>query len=161
MTQSQDVGLERTRLAKIALAAWCNLDPDQLPPTKEWIEHPSDVNRQAWDRVVEAVSAEVRQAAEARAEALEVALETFAIMANEDTDDLDDEHVVRLFFSDPQYDGEDTLLGERFMRAFRRARALLPHVCGEGEVSRSQPCANGAPPILSEPQHSDGGRNLE
>lgn len=42
----------RSDLAMIALAAWVNLTPDQLPQEKMWIEHPNDDNRQAWDRVV-------------------------------------------------------------------------------------------------------------
>jgi hypothetical protein len=53
------------------------------------------------------------------------ALETFAIMANEDTAYLPDEHVVTLTYDDSELDddlgGPNTLLGERFMRAFRRA----------------------------------------
>lgn len=49
--------MERARLAKIALAAWVNVDPDKLPAEKMWIEHPNDLNRQAWDRVVGAIIA--------------------------------------------------------------------------------------------------------
>jgi hypothetical protein len=55
MTESD---LERTRLAKVALAAWVNVDPDKLPAEKMWIEHPSDENRKAWDRVIEALRLE-------------------------------------------------------------------------------------------------------
>lgn len=47
--------LKRTHLAKVALAAWVNVPVDQLPQEKMWIEHPCDLNRQAWDRVVSAV----------------------------------------------------------------------------------------------------------
>jgi hypothetical protein len=49
--------LVRSPLARIALAAWVNVDPDKLPPEKMWIEHPSDENRKAWDRVVSALAA--------------------------------------------------------------------------------------------------------
>lgn len=55
MIENQD--LTRSRLARIALAAWVNVEPDALPADKMWIEHPNDVNRQAWDRVVAALSA--------------------------------------------------------------------------------------------------------
>lgn len=48
--------LERSRLARVALAAWVNVSPDQLPAAQMWVEHPSDANRQAWDRVVRALS---------------------------------------------------------------------------------------------------------
>jgi hypothetical protein len=143
MTQSQDVGLERTRLAKIALAAWCNLDPDQLPPTKEWIEHPSDVNRQAWDRVVEAVSAEVRQAAEARAEALEVALRGQATRW-----ELEACHAAA--------GDSDSLV---LLACAGDLRALLPHVCEKQEEigsARSQPIAASNSRLPA--QHSNGGR---
>ena len=54
--------LTRSNLARVALAAWVNVDPDQLPADKMWIEHPNDVNRQAWDRVIEAVTAEYKAA---------------------------------------------------------------------------------------------------
>lgn len=49
--------LTRSPLARIALAAWVNVDPDKLPPEKAWIEHPNDDNRQAWERVIAAVLA--------------------------------------------------------------------------------------------------------
>lgn len=62
-------------------------------------------------------------------EALEGAvwsLASFGQLADDDeggnTEGLDDEKVVRMFFSDPEYDGEDTLLGELFIRAFRKAK---------------------------------------
>ncbi|MBO9710518.1 MAG: hypothetical protein J7521_20145 [Caulobacter sp.] len=47
--------MTRTNLARAALAAWCGVTPDKLPPEKAWIEHPDDLNRQAWDRVVSAI----------------------------------------------------------------------------------------------------------
>lgn len=50
--------MERSHMARIALAAWVNVRPDQLPAEKMWIEHPKDDNRQAWERVCEAVIAE-------------------------------------------------------------------------------------------------------
>lgn len=83
-------------------------------------------------------AAEARaEAAERRAGELEGALETFAVLANEDTDYLPDEHVISLTYDDsdvdPDLGGPDTLLGELFMRAFRRARALLPATQAEGE----------------------------
>lgn len=53
--------LERSRLAKIALAAWVNVSPEQLPQEKMWIEHPNHESRQAWDRVVNAILAEGRR----------------------------------------------------------------------------------------------------
>lgn len=49
--------LTRSRLARIALAAWCNIDPESLPAEKMWIEHPNNESRMGWDRVVEAVAA--------------------------------------------------------------------------------------------------------
>lgn len=84
-------------------------------------------------------AAEARaEAAERRAGELEGALETFAVLANEDTDYLPDEHVISLTYDDsdvdPDLGGPDTLLGERFMRAFRRARALLPATQAEGDA---------------------------
>lgn len=39
------------------------------------------------------------------------------------TEGLDDEVVVRMTFPDPEYGGEKTLLGEVFIRAFRKAKA--------------------------------------
>lgn len=54
---------ERSDLAKIALAAWVNVRPDQLPAEKMWIEHPNDENRKAWDRVIHAILAEARRVA--------------------------------------------------------------------------------------------------
>jgi hypothetical protein len=56
-TNSEPSAAVRSRLARVALAAWVNVDPDQLPADKIWIEHPNDHNRQAWDRVVAAVIA--------------------------------------------------------------------------------------------------------
>lgn len=47
--------LTRSDLAKIALAAWVGVRPDQLPPEKMWIEHPNHESRLAWDRVVTAI----------------------------------------------------------------------------------------------------------
>lgn len=47
--------LTRSSLAKIALAAWCNVSPEQLPAERVWIEHPDDLNRQAWERVANAI----------------------------------------------------------------------------------------------------------
>jgi hypothetical protein len=73
-------------------------------------------------------------------EDLRGALETFAIMANPESDYLPDEHVVSLTYDDTALDadlgGPNTLLGERYMRAFRDARqalALRPLVVEEGE----------------------------
>lgn len=69
------------------------------------------------------------QAAEAENARLREALEPFAILANEDTDYLPDEHVISLTYDDSKIDpdlgGPNTLLGERFMRAFRAARSAL------------------------------------
>jgi len=53
-----------TRLARIALAAWVNVRPDQLPAAQEWINHPSDHNRQAWERVVAALYAAFQEGSE-------------------------------------------------------------------------------------------------
>jgi hypothetical protein len=47
--------LTRSHLARVALAAWVNVKPDQLPQQLMWIEHPNDLNRQAWGRVVQAI----------------------------------------------------------------------------------------------------------
>lgn len=58
---------ERTNLSRIALAAWVNVRPDQLPAEKMWIEHPNDDNRQAWDRVIGAILFEAKQVAVAAA----------------------------------------------------------------------------------------------
>lgn len=62
-------------------------------------------------------------------ERLRSALETFAIMANDDTAYLPDEHIITLSYDDSEIDddlgGPNTLLGERFMRAFRQAAAAL------------------------------------
>ena len=66
---------------------------------------------------------------EAEVERLKAALDTFAIMANDDTAYLPDEHVIVLSYDDTALDadlgGPNTLLGERFMRAFRAARQAL------------------------------------
>lgn len=48
--------LKRSDLARIALAAWANVRPDQLPDDLAWINHPNDLNRQAWDRVAAAIA---------------------------------------------------------------------------------------------------------
>lgn len=53
--------LTRTHLARVALAAWVGVTPDQLPPEKQWIEHPNHDSRKAWDRVIEALRAEFEQ----------------------------------------------------------------------------------------------------
>jgi len=57
------------------------------------------------------------------------ALATFAILDNEDTAYLPDEHVIYLTYDDsaldPDLGGPNTLLGERFMRAFRAASRAL------------------------------------
>ena len=53
----------RSPLARLALAAWANVRPDQLPDDKAWIEHPNDANRQAWDRVVLALFEAYRKGA--------------------------------------------------------------------------------------------------
>lgn len=62
-------------------------------------------------------------------ERLRSALETFAIMANDETAYLPDEHIITLSYDDSELDddlgGPNTLLGERFMRAFRQAAAAL------------------------------------
>ena len=39
------------------------------------------------------------------------------------TEGLDDEVIVRMTFPDPEFGGEKTLLGELFIRAFRKAKA--------------------------------------
>lgn len=72
-------------------------------------------------------SRERADAAVARVAELEDLLETFACLANEESDDADDECVVRLLYDhpDPEFGGPDTLLGELFMRPFRQARSLL------------------------------------
>jgi hypothetical protein len=49
--------LTRTELAKIALAAWVGVKPEQLPAEKMWIEHPNHDSRKAWDRVIDALRA--------------------------------------------------------------------------------------------------------
>lgn len=66
----------------------------------------------------------------AAGEALEKAvwsLSSFGQLAQDDeggnTEGLDDEVVVRMTFPDPEFGGEKTLLGELFIRAFRKARA--------------------------------------
>ncbi len=68
-------------------------------------------------------------AAEQEVDRLRHALATFAILANPDTDHLPDEHVVSLTYDDTEIDsdlgGPNTLLGERYMRAFRAARGAL------------------------------------
>jgi|GEM_PF-3323219 len=63
-------------------------------------------------------------------EALEKAvwsLSSFGQLAQDDdggnTEGLDDEVVVRMTFPDPEFGGKKTLLGELFIRAFRKARA--------------------------------------
>ena len=43
---------ERSPLALAMLCAWNNIHPDKTPP--EWWNHPSDENRQAWERVAQA-----------------------------------------------------------------------------------------------------------
>jgi hypothetical protein len=53
--------LERSRLAKIALAAWVGVSPDQLPAEKMWIEHPNHDSRKAWDRAIEALRVEFQE----------------------------------------------------------------------------------------------------
>jgi hypothetical protein len=50
--------LKRSRLARIALAAWVGVKPEQLPAEKMWIEHPNHDSRKAWDRVIAAILAE-------------------------------------------------------------------------------------------------------
>lgn len=71
-----------------------------------------------------------------RIERAEAALETFAILANEETDYLPDEHVISLTYDDSDIDhdlgGPNTLLGERFMRAFRAARQALTQEADRG-----------------------------
>lgn len=60
MNPSNDLevlNLRRTDTAKAALAAWVGVRRDQLPADKMWIEHPNDLNRQAWDRVIAAIEA--------------------------------------------------------------------------------------------------------
>lgn len=53
-------------------------------------------------------------------------LSSFGQLADDDgggnTEGLDDEVVVRMTFPDPEFGGEETLLGELFIRAFRKAR---------------------------------------
>lgn len=88
-----------------------------------------DAHRRALD-AIKARQASVVENEKLRAALEEAvgALETFAIMANEDTAYLPDEHVVSLTYDDSDLDddlgGPNTLLGERFMRAFRRAREV-------------------------------------
>ncbi|WP_303713626.1 hypothetical protein [Brevundimonas naejangsanensis] len=64
-------------------------------------------------------------------EALEKAvwsLSSFGQLADDadggNTEGLDDEVIVRMTFPDPEFGGEKTLLGELFIRAFRKAKAV-------------------------------------
>jgi len=69
------------------------------------------------------------EVAEAERDEAREALATFAILDNEDTAYLPDEHVIYLTYDDsaldPDLGGPNTLLGERFMRAFRAASRAL------------------------------------
>lgn len=131
--------LDLTALMEIAERA--TNDADDLP-YEDWVENQQRF-RDAWPPdtalaiLTRLVAAEARaERAEARVAVLEGALETFAIMANEDTDYLPDEHIIALTYDDSALDdelgGPNTLLGERFMRAFRAARQALASASGEG-----------------------------
>jgi hypothetical protein len=56
--------LTRGDLARIALAAWVNVRPDQMPDSLDWINHPNDLNRQAWERVAVAIAAALPRSGE-------------------------------------------------------------------------------------------------
>lgn len=49
---NEEKDITRTELAYNMLCAWSNVSPDKAPP--EWWQHPSDNNRQAWERVAQA-----------------------------------------------------------------------------------------------------------
>lgn len=88
---------------------------------------------------VQALLTELRET-KAERDAARDALETFAILANADTDCLPDEHVISLTYDDSALDddlgGQNTLLGERYMRAFRRAREALRSLKGSGDIAK-------------------------
>lgn len=89
-------------------------------------------------------AAEALLSAERERDALRYALDTFAILANAaDDEGLDEETVLRVVYDDPVW-GDNTVLGERYVRAFRRAREALSPQMG---ASQSQPVC-GAPSEL-------------
>lgn len=55
----------RSGLSRIALAAWCGVDPDKLPAEKMWVEHPNNASREAWERVVAAILEQAAKVCEA------------------------------------------------------------------------------------------------
>lgn len=56
--------LRRSRMALVALAAWVGVEsPDQLPDHMDFMNHPNDLNRKAWERVAAAIEAELRKTA--------------------------------------------------------------------------------------------------
>lgn len=71
LREAAETDLTRSEFARIALAAWVNVPVDQLGPEKVWIEHPNDLNRQAWDRVINALRGPLLAERDALAERVE------------------------------------------------------------------------------------------
>ena len=123
---------ERLETADRVKCGVCGLP---IHPSESGVRHFGFYTAHADYRCVELLKSRAETAEQAlsasqkEVERLRDALETFAILANDDSDYLPDEHVVSLTYDDSELDadlgGPNTLLGERFMRAFRVARSAL------------------------------------